>query len=101
MKTLGFALLPAVGLLLFGGALSGCGPRPHIHPDHGRASYGYWSKQRLYNKAEEGVPRGLDSEEAALIHANYRKQHGGAAAGEGKDSPSRVLLLQEDKGEKK
>ena len=91
MKTLGLALM-----LLAGGALCGCGARVHIHPDHGRASHAYWVKQRLY-EAEKGAPRGLDSEEAALIHQGYRKRSGGGEV-EGKDSPSRVLLLQEDKG---
>lgn len=94
MKILGFALM-----LLIGGALSGCGARVHIHPDFGRASHGYWVKQRLFAEAEKGSPRGLDSEEAAIIHASYRKQHGGAA--QERDSASKVLLLQEDKGGKK
>lgn len=95
MKILGYALM-----LIVGGALSGCGARLHIHPDHGRASYGYWIQQRLYAEAEKGSPRGLDSEEAAIIHASYRKQHGAAPA-EAKHSASRVLLLQEDKGGKR
>jgi hypothetical protein len=78
-----------------------CGPRVHIRADHGKASRAFFQGQRLHAVAEKGDPQGLDSEEAAMIHANYRKQHGASGKSEPRDSPAKVLLVQETKDVKK
>jgi hypothetical protein len=81
-----------LGLL---GVAAGCGPREHIRPDFGKYTHQYWARQQIWHEPAKGSPLGLDSEEAAVINASYRKSIGGAAAQEAAGSPSRVLLLQE------
>jgi hypothetical protein len=77
-------------------ALTACGPRPHLSPDYGRATEAWLREQRISTRPEPGSPLGLDSEEASTVLKGYRKQMGGGGE-EAKDSPSRVLLLQDTK----
>ena len=70
---------------------SGCARREHIRDDHGEPSQAWWQAQALATEREQA--EGLDSEEAALIHQNYRASLGrdGARAGQ----ESQVLTIQE------
>ena len=78
--------------------MGGCASREHIGPDFGVKTRGFFEKQRVYPIAARGNPKGVDSEEAALIHGSYRKDMGGSGRSEPKESPSRVLIVQENKG---
>jgi hypothetical protein len=91
MKTLVVAGCFALGLA------SACTPREHIRDDYGQLNRKFFSMQRIYAKAAEGAPRGLDSEEAALIGASYRNQIGGESK-EKPDAASRVLLVDDGGG---
>lgn len=93
MRAVGLAVACA-GLLALGG---GCADREHLRKDYGRRFHQRLIKQRIYRTAASGIPKGLDSEEAALIHAGYRKQMGGRQAREPSDSPAKVLLVQDTK----
>jgi hypothetical protein len=78
------------------GSASACASREHMNDGYSRKSRVFFAKQHVHAEATTGSAAGLDSEEAALIQGRYRKSIGGAGAGSGeKDSPSRVLLLQE------
>lgn len=87
-------LLVLLGLLV---GSSGCASREHMEDEHGRKTREMFRAQHVYSDAAQGAPRGLDSEEAALIHAKYRENLGGKRAGkaQAKDSPAKVLILQD------
>jgi hypothetical protein len=76
--------------------LGGCASREHIRPDHGEKTRAFLAKQRVHPEAAREHPRGLDSEESAIIHATYRKNLGGTSKTD-KKSPSRVLIVEDDK----
>lgn len=78
--------------------VGGCASREHLGPDYGVKTRGFFEKQRVYAVAAGGNPRGVDSEEASLIHGNYRKDMGGTGKVEPKESASKVLIVQENKG---
>jgi hypothetical protein len=84
----------AVGLLV---VLAGaCANRQHMSEDHGKSSRLFFAKQHVYARAATGSPSGVDSEEAQVIQANYRKALGAEPQNaQDKDAPSRVLLLRE------
>ena len=87
-------VVTAIGALL----IVGCGGREHIDPNYGVRTHHYFERQRVFARAAEDNPKGLDSEEAALIQTSYRKDMGGSGRDEPKESPSKVLLVQENKG---
>ena len=80
--------------------LSACGAREHLRQDFGKRTNAYFDKQRVRTDAAPGGPAGLDSEEAGIVYATYRKQLGKQAEGT-KDAPAKVLILEESKSEKK
>lgn len=80
---------------VFSGVFFGCGPREHIRGDFGAATHAFFQRQKIFAEAAQGAPRGLDSEEAALIHGTYRKQLGGKTEAP-KEPSTKVLLLEED-----
>ena len=71
--------------------------REHMSDNHGRQSREFYARQHVYADAAKGSPRGLDSEEAALIQESYR-QSLGAEPRSGGTPPeaSKVLMLQDD-----
>jgi len=77
--------------------LAGCASREHIRPDHGKQTRAYFAKQRVHPRAASDRPQGLDSEESSLIYANYRENLRGSGKAEAKDSPSRVLVVEESR----
>ena len=96
LKNCRSALLAGVALLLVAGCHS-----EHLAPNFGVKTRTFFAKQRVYPAAAESNPSGLDSEESALIHASYRKDMGGSGKAEPKESPSRVLIVQENKQSEK
>jgi hypothetical protein len=76
--------------------LGGCPSREHIREDYGQKTRGFFAAQHVHEDADTDQPTGLDSEEAAAIHGRYRKDIGGTARDLSQDSPSRVLIVQED-----
>jgi hypothetical protein len=66
-----------------------------MDPNYGTSTRTFFAKQRVYFDPSEETPTGLDSEEAALVHAAYRKSMGDDKR-TAKDPASRVLLLQEN-----
>ena len=89
-------LMVAAGTLTLGMAL-GCAPREHLRKDYGRLTHARFAKQQVYLEAAKGNPEGLDSEEAAAIHANYNKQLTG---GETPSKEQQVLILENPKKQK-
>jgi hypothetical protein len=69
----------------------------HLHPNYGKKTQAIFAKQRVFPRAAQSNPSGLDSEEAALIHTSYRKNMGGTGAAESKESSSRILIVPESK----
>ncbi|MFH1130745.1 MAG: hypothetical protein V1754_05380 [Pseudomonadota bacterium] len=96
MKTVGILCF---FLMVFG--MFGCRSREHLRADFAKSNRENFSRQRIHKEAAKESPIGLDSEEAAIVHKTYRKQIGGESAAEPKDSPTRVLLLQEPADAKK
>ena len=81
--------------LLLTSALSGCASREHMGEGFGERRNEFFAKQRAYPTASVEAPTGLDSEEAALVHAAYRKALGGGKEA-ARDPGSRVLIVQEN-----
>ena len=77
--------------------LGGCPSREHMRDDYGQKTRAFFAAQHVYADAARDQPTGLDSEESALIHGTYRKNLGGQAKGEKKDSSARVLIVEESK----
>jgi hypothetical protein len=75
----------------------GCGAREHMREDHGKQLNKFFSVQQVNKRAEPANPEGLDSEEAAAIHRQYRKQLGGGESVQKDDAPAKVLLLKDPK----
>jgi hypothetical protein len=80
-----------VSCLVLAGA---CGSREHMSDGYGRNQRTFFARQHVYARAATGSPAGADSEEAAVIQANYRKTLGAEHQDTSKDAPSRVLLLE-------
>lgn len=78
--------------------LAACGPRDTIRPDQGDSTRAWKAKQRVNPAPAEGQPAGLDSEEAAAIHATYKDSLGGGGGKSSNDSGSRVMILSDDGG---
>lgn len=76
-------------------ALCAC-DRQHLSDNYGRRSREFFSRQHVYSDATAGSPHGLDSEEAALIQANYRVTLGADERNASPSEASQVLLLQEN-----
>lgn len=74
----------------------GCTYVEHLRPDQGKQFRLFFARQQVFPEAATGNPMGLDSEEAAVIHAKYNKQ-----MSEGTRAPATVqpqmLLLKEPK----
>jgi hypothetical protein len=79
------------GSLLLAGA---CADREHIRDDFGVKARAFQQKQHVHAEATEGSPTGLDSEEAALIQAQYRKSLSGGAS---TDESGDVLVIEQPK----
>ena len=83
-----------VAMVVIGSAgIGGCAS----HYVRGRQTRLYFVQQRVNPRGATGSPGGLDSEEAALIHARYRQSmapEGYAGRTEGSD----VLVIREDGG---
>jgi len=77
-------------------SLVGCANREHMRDDYGKEVREFYAKQRVYAQAVPEPPTGLDSEEAAGIHASYRKSIAGSTAAPA-DANARVLMLREPK----
>ena len=69
-----------------------CAGREHIREDHGKQSTEWYAKQRVHAKGSTDQQSGLDPEEAALIHKQYRSIIGGGTAPPAK---SQVLIVDE------
>ena len=89
----GLGLLALVSILLLGG----CASREHLDSNFGIRTRAFLAKQRVYPTAAVENPKGLDSEEAAIIHGNYRTQLGSKECDTPNAASSRVLVLEEGK----
>lgn len=89
----GLGWVALVSILLLGG----CASREHIDSNFGVRTRAFLAKQRVNPTAAVENPRGLDSEEAALIHGNYRTQLGSKESKTPNAAASRVLVLEEGK----
>lgn len=76
-------------------SLGACASREHMNPEYGKRSRYFFAKQHVYAQAATGSPSGVDSEEAAVIQANYRKALGAQQQESDQNAPSRVLILRE------
>ncbi|MGD8860487.1 MAG: hypothetical protein PVI30_10795 [Myxococcales bacterium] len=74
---------------------SGCANREHIRDDFGERTHKWYGAQRAHATATAEPPSGLDSEEAAMIHGQYRKDLGGGEADV--SEKQQVLILNEQK----
>lgn len=84
------------GALLLVLAASGCADRTNIRDDFGVKVRAFYVKQRVHETAALDSPTGLDSEEAALIQANYRASMGGKAPAQ----QSQQVLVLDNSGSK-
>jgi hypothetical protein len=75
--------------------LGACGPVEHMRPDFGKLSQAFFDQQRVYPEASKEKPTGLDTEEAAIVLDQYRKNMGQKQAP--REEPPQVLLLKESK----
>lgn len=73
--------------------MSGCN-REHLGDNYGKQSREIFARQHVYASAAEGSPKGLDSEESALIQNNYKKSLGGQGQSSNNNTNSNVILLQ-------
>lgn len=86
------SILAAVALAVLAG---GCARTMHRRPNYGAANHAFFDRQA--EATATGAAHGLDPEEAALIHQQYRESMGGREATTGKDDArSQVLILRED-----
>jgi hypothetical protein len=95
VSRIGFWLVPSVVLALCLGA-GGCGPRAHIRAGYGKEVRQAKTRQVAW-PASTATPLGLDSEEAAIIHASYRKQLGRGSQDETVRSGASILIVEEPK----
>ena len=79
-------------MIVFGFLFAACSSREHMETEYGNRSEEFWKRQKVYADVQEETPKGLDSEEAALVQASYRKDMGGGVQPQ-KDS--RVILLED------
>ena len=89
--------LSSVFLLLFATTLwgSGCASREHMSPNYAQQTREFQARQQVYQEAEKEAQRGLDSEEASIVHGTYRKNMGGGGK-VSSDPGSKVLLIEEN-----
>ncbi len=90
----------AIALAVAALCLSACGAREHLREDFGKHNESFFLRQHVRTDAARGAPAGLDSEEAGIVYSTYRKQLGKDADSQ-KSEPTKVLLLEETKSEKK
>lgn len=84
-------------VILFLSALClGCASREHMSEHQGEQTRRFFALQRVNQRAAQGSPGGLDSEESALIQATYKDTLGHERNARS-DGASRVMLLQESK----
>ncbi|MFT3926086.1 MAG: hypothetical protein QM778_26315 [Myxococcales bacterium] len=95
MMTLTRRLISCALAASCGAWLAGC-QREHMSDNYGRRSREFNARQHVYAEASQGSPRGLDSEEASLIHQSYRESLGAEEQSAPAPEPSKVLLLQDD-----
>jgi hypothetical protein len=74
------------------GALAGCGDRARLTQSHGRAYKEAFARQAMNPNAgaQAKTPKGLDSQEAAIVSDNYRR---GLAAKGAKVDDEPMLLV--------
>ena len=90
------AIVRTVALVcLLAPLFAGCASREHMRPDHGQRNRAYFARQQVYPTAAAERPQGLDSEESSIIYSNYRENLRGEGAAQEKETPSRVLLVEE------
>ena len=89
--------LSPILLLLFATVVwgNGCASREHIRPEYGQHTREFYARQQVYKEAEKEAQTGLDSEEASMVHGNYRKNMGGGSKASS-DPGSKVLLIEEN-----
>ena len=90
MKCRVTALVLSSMLVASAALVGGCARREHIRSDYGEPSAVWWQAQAQATERDQA--RGLDSEEAAMIHGNYRRNIGGGARTQ---DQSQVLILEE------
>lgn len=85
-----------VSTLAAGTLTTACARRPHTNPEFGVNNRAFFDRQA--RAAYSGSAQGLDSEEAATIHQQYRQGMGAKRGAQSTPDPkSSVLILQEDK----
>lgn len=75
---------------------SSCASRENMSPNYGERTKAFFAAQHVHSEAAKGSPAGLDSEEAYIIHASYKKGIGGKK-GKIKETGAQVLVLKEGK----
>ena len=73
----------------------GCARHAHTRRDFGVANHAFFDRQA--HATTRGSAQGLDSEEAAAIHQDYRTTIGKREAAGRNDPRSSVMILQEDR----
>jgi hypothetical protein len=86
-------------MLTFALLALGCPPREHLRKDFSMAYRARFDRQQIYHEASAEQTIGLDSEEAAAIHAKYRSTLADNKGGE-KAQPQ-ILLLETTPGKKR
>lgn len=98
MRTKLSTILSAAAASLTFGLAWGCGGGAHLSDDFGQRSRAAFRAQQVepQPKAEDQAPAGLDSEEASIIHGQYRKSMGATGRTAPQGEP-RVLVVEEPK----
>ncbi len=98
MRTKLSTILSAAAASLAFGLVWACGGGAHLSDDFGQRSHAAFHAQQVDPQppANDQAPAGLDSEEASIIHGQYRKSMGAAARGPSQGEP-RVLVVEEPK----
>lgn len=82
-------------------ALGGCVRKEHIRADYGKSVKEAFALQASATKRSAEPAHGLDSEEASLIHSNYRRVLGDRTSTRAQQGPAEVLIVKPDSGKKR
>jgi hypothetical protein len=85
--------------VIFAGAAAlalSCAGRAHLTNDFGDRSREHFAQQHVNPEPSTDTPAGLDSEEAEIIHGEYRKNLG-ATQKSASRSGARVLVVEPDR----
>ncbi len=77
-------------------AIVACAPRATLTETHGVSSRAAFQRQVANPDAHAQPPRGLDSQESAIVAQTFRE--GLAPKGEGKDAPPVLLVAPQGQG---